>query len=195
MNEATLSRIFDPFYSTKGTGRGLGLAAVLGIVRGHNGSLRAESHLEVGTSFQLLFPCDEAEQTGPETAVSPPQTHRNTVLIIDDEKQVREAIGDILGLKEVPTLSAANGQDGIALFSTHLDQIGFVILDLSMPGLSGIETFEALRAIDPTVKIILSSGYTETEILQKMAGTRPTGFLQKPYRLEAVLTLVDKYLS
>jgi PAS domain S-box-containing protein len=194
MDEATLSHIFDPFYSTKGTGRGLGLAAVLGIVRGHNGSLRVQSQIGEGTLFQFLFPRDEAEQPGQETAVSPPETYRNTVLIIDDEKQVREAISDILDLKEIPSLLAASGQEGINLFTAHLNQIGFVVLDLSMPGMSGLETFEALRIIEPDVKIILSSGYTEAEILQKMAGAQPTGFLQKPYRLEAVLALVDNYL-
>jgi CheY-like chemotaxis protein len=195
MDEATLNRIFDPFYSTKGTGRGLGLAAVLGIVRGHNGSLRAESQAGEGTSFQFLFPAGDAEQPDEETAESPAQPRRDTVLIIDDEKQVREAISDILDLKEIPSLAAANGQNGVALYEAQQEKIGLVILDLSMPGMSGIETFEALREFDPSAKIILSSGYTEGEVLQKMAGTRPTGFLQKPYRLETVLNTVEKFLA
>lgn len=195
MDEATLKRIFDPFYSTKGTGRGLGLAAVLGIIRGHNGSLRAKSRSGQGTLFQFLFPCDESEQPGEETAEYPAQPRRDTVLIVDDEKQVREAISDILDLKAIPSLAAASGQEGVSLFEAHQNKIGLVILDLSMPGMSGIETFEALRELDPTAKIILSSGFTEGEILQKMAGTRPTGFLQKPYRLETVLNTVEKFLA
>jgi PAS domain S-box-containing protein len=195
MDEATLNRIFDPFYSTKGPGRGLGLAAVLGIIRGHSGSLRAESQLNQGTSFQFLFPCDESEEPGAEMAESPAQPRRNTVLIVDDEKQVREAIGDILDLKEIPWLAAASGQEGVTLYEAHRDKIGLVILDLSMPGMSGVETFEALREINPAAKVILSSGFTEAEILQKMAGTRPIGFLQKPYRLETVLNTVERHLS
>ena len=195
MDEATLGHIFDPFFSTKGPGRGLGLAATLGIVRGHHGSLRAESQLGKGTQFQLLFPCDNAQQPEEETAVSPPHPRRNTVLIIDDEVQVREAISDILDLEAIPTLTAANGQKGIDVFESHMDQIGLIILDLSMPGMSGIEAFGYLRQLDPTIKIILSSGYTEGEVLQQMAGTKPTGFLHKPYRLETVLSTVEKHLS
>lgn len=119
---------------------------------------------------------------------------RNAVLIVDDEKQVREALRDILDLKEIPSLAAASGQEGVSLFEAHQDTIGLIILDLTMPGMSGIETFNTLRELDPAAKIILSSGFTEAEVLQKMAGTRPTGFLQKPYRLETVLTTVEKHL-
>ncbi|MBK7895889.1 MAG: response regulator [Anaerolineaceae bacterium] len=102
---------------------------------------------------------------------------------------------DILDLQAIPTLTAASGQEGIDQFTVHQDKIGLIILDLSMPGMSGIEAFAALRQVNPTAKIILSSGYTETEILEKMAGTRPTGFLQKPYRLDKVLSTVSQFLS
>ncbi|GJM40901.1 MAG: hypothetical protein DHS20C20_11830 [Ardenticatenaceae bacterium] len=196
MDELTLNRIFDPFFSTKGTGRGLGLAAVLGIVRGHLGSVRATSQVGKGTTFQFLLPSQTVSEEDMEaTADSPPQTQQNTVLIIDDEQQVREAIGDILDLEQIPTLAAANGEEGIDQFTAHQAEIGLVILDLSMPGMSGIEVFELLRQIDANAKIILSSGYTEAEILEKMAGTRPTGFLQKPYRLDTVLQVAKQYLS
>ncbi len=194
MDEATLNRVFDPFYSTKGTGHGLGLSAVLGIVRGHNGSLRVESQPSKGTSFQFLFPSDESEQLGDDSDMSTSHPYHNTILIIDDEKQVREAIGDILDLKEIPSLAAASGQEGLALFEAHQDKVGLIILDLTMPGMSGLDTFKALRHLNPTAKIILSSGFTEGEVLQKMDGIRPNGFLQKPYRLETVLHTVEKYL-
>lgn len=195
MDEATLNRIFDPFFSTKGTGRGLGLAAVMGIVRGHRGSVRASSRLGHGTTFQFLFPSEKANSSEMGTAVPQPTPQQNTVLIIDDERQVREAMRDILDLQAIPTLTAASGQEGIDQFTVHQDKIGLIILDLSMPGMSGIEAFAALRQVNPTAKIILSSGYTETEILEKMAGTRPTGFLQKPYRLDKVLSTVSQFLS
>ncbi|MEZ4594029.1 MAG: PAS domain S-box protein [Chloroflexota bacterium] len=195
MDEATLNRIFDPFFSTKGTGRGLGLAAVMGIVRGHHGSVRASSRLGQGSTFQFLFPSEMADSVAVETAVPQRTPQQNTVLIIDDERQVREAMRDILDLQEIPTLTAASGQEGIDQFTVHQAKIGLIILDLSMPGMSGIEAFSGLRSIDPTIKIILSSGYTETEILEKMAGTRPTGFLQKPYRLEKVLNTVTQFLT
>ena len=196
MDETTLNRIFDPFFSTKGTGRGLGLAAVMGIVRGHRGSVRAISQVGKGTSFQILFPAENStEADGKATAVSHPTPQQNTVLIIDDERQVREALSDILDLEEIPTIAAASGQEGIDLFTTHQDEIGLIILDLSMPGMSGIEAFSALRDVNAAVKIVLSSGYTEAEILEKMAGTRPTGFLHKPYRLDTVLRVVQKHLA
>lgn len=195
MDKATINRIFDPFFSTKGTGRGLGLAAVLGIVRGHNGSVRARSQPGQGTTFQFLFPSEESAPVKEDTAVTATVTQQNTVLIIDDEEHVREAINDILHLGNIPVLSAANGQAGIDLFLAQQNKIGVILLDLSMPGMSGVEVFTALREIDPAAKIILSSGFTEAEILQKMAGIRPTDFLKKPYRLETVLNVVKKHLA
>lgn len=120
---------------------------------------------------------------------------KNAVLIIDDERQVRETIQDILELEKIPVLTAANGREGVNLFEAHQDEIGLIILDLSMPGMSGMETFTALRKIDASAKIILSSGFPETEILLKLAGSRPTDFLQKPYRLETVLHTVEKFLN
>ena len=195
MDEATVSRIFDPFFSTKGTGRGLGLAAVLGIVRGHKGSIRASSKLGQGTLFQFLFPTEEWAAAAENTAVPAPPTQKNLVLVIDDEERVLEALSDILELKQIPALLAASGEEGIALYNERYQEIGLIILDLSMPRISGIDVFHTLRSINPEAKIILSSGYTEGEILQKMAGTRPTGFLQKPYRLETVLQTVEKFLN
>ena len=195
MNNVTQNRIFDPFYSTKGAGRGLGLAAVLGIVRGHKGVVKIKSQVGQGTSFRFLFPADETEPPEAETAVSQAQPDRKIVLVIDDDKQVREAICDILELDDVAVIAAADGEEGVALFADLQAQLGLVILDLSMPGMNGIDTFAALQEIDPTVKVILSSGYTEGEVRQKMTGTQPTGYLQKPYRIETVLHTVDKYLN
>ncbi|MCA9920117.1 MAG: PAS domain S-box protein [Anaerolineales bacterium] len=197
MDEATQNRIFDPFFSTKGTGRGLGLAAVMGIVRGHQGSVRVKSKVGQGTTFKFLFPSQKEADVVPETAVPPtPSTaQQNTVLVIDDETPVREAMKDILELEQVPTLLAANGAAGIELFTTHKAQIGLVILDLTMPGMSGMEVFAALRDLEPDAKIILSSGYTEAEVLERLAGAQPTGFLHKPYPLEKVLQIVQKHLS
>lgn len=129
-----------------------------------------------------------------DTAVSGPSNPRKIVLVIDDEVKVREAIGDILDLQEIAILAAATGAEGVELFNTNREQIGLTILDYSMPGMGGMETFEAIRAIDPAAKILISSGFTEGDILQRMAGNRPTGFLQKPYRLETVLQTVAKFL-
>ena len=120
---------------------------------------------------------------------------KNAVLIIDDERQVRETVRDILELEAVPVLTAANGREGIAAFIANRDQIGLIILDLYMPGLSGVDTFTALRELDPAAKIILSSGYSEAESLEKLENSKPTGFLPKPYRLQTILHLVAEHLA
>ncbi|MCA9955218.1 MAG: response regulator [Ardenticatenaceae bacterium] len=124
-----------------------------------------------------------------------PSAAQKSVLIIDDERQVRETIEDILDMESVNTLAAANGEEGVTQFAANQEQIGLIILDLSMPGMSGIDTFTALREIDPTVKIILSSGYSEGDILKKLGRMHPTGFLNKPYRLETVLQIIKQHLA
>lgn len=124
-----------------------------------------------------------------------PSSPPKSVLVIDDERQVRETIEDILELESVTTIAAASGEEGVAYFAALQAQIGLIILDLSMPGMSGVDTFNALRQIDPTAKIILSSGYSEADILKRFGNTHPTDFLHKPYRLETILHLIKQYLA
>lgn len=201
MDDATLTSIFDPFFTTKFTGRGLGLAAVLGIVRGHHGGLHVSSEAGRGTSFQLIFPIREiAAETsvaklGPPAlpAPEPPPTHRR-VLIIDDEEPVREAISDILGMEGLPVLTAADGAAGLALYRQWQAEVGLILLDLSMPGLSGEETFHELRDINPNVRVVLSSGYSQTEAARRFINQPVAGFLQKPYDVEALIAEVWRHL-
>lgn len=195
MTRETLSKIFDPFFSTKFTGRGLGLAAVLGIVRGHQGGLQVLSAPNEGTVFELLFPVSSATVEAPtvkptevETAVS------GLVLVIDDEAAVREAVSDILELEGINVLTAANGDAGIALYQAQAEAINLVLLDLSMPGKSGHDTFEALKQLDPNVRIMLSSGYSEADATRGFTSPPLVGFLQKPYRLDTFLQRLKKHL-
>ena len=195
MTSETLSKIFDPFFTTKFTGRGLGLAAVLGIVRGHHGGLQVKSQPDEGTEFELLFPASSAraevhvaEPAAVKTAVS------GLVLVIDDEAPVREAVSDILEMEGIRVLTAANGDAGIALYQAQSEAIDVVLLDLSMPGKSGHETFEALKAIDPNVRILLSSGYSEADATRGFTSPPLVGFLQKPYRLDTFLQRLKKHL-
>lgn len=195
MSEETLSKIFDPFFTTKFTGRGLGLAAVLGIVRGHKGGLQVRSQPDEGTVFELLFPVSSAtvelhqsEPVKSGTAVT------GLVLVIDDEAPVREAITDILEMEGIDVVTAANGDEGIALYQAQADAIDLVLLDLSMPGKSGHETFDALQTIDPNVRILLSSGYSEADATRGFAAPPLVGFVQKPYRLDSFVQLVKKFL-
>lgn len=196
MNGETLTRLFDPFYTTKFTGRGLGLAAVLGIVRGHRGGILVSSNVGKGTVFHLLFPTAKTAVSTPQqpipvtTPASSPASNKNhLILLIDDEYHVREAVTDILEMEDIKVLSAANGQTGIDLYLKRKDEIDLILLDLSMPGLSGHETFVKLRKIDETVKVILSSGFSKEEVHQQFAGEDVADFLSKPYH---ITTLIDK---
>lgn len=184
MKQATLQQIFDPFFSTKSTGHGLGLAATLGIMRAHHGGIGVESQLGEGSTFTLLLPATTEHvrptQSGVATATyhyqSPP-----TLLVIDDEAAIREAVTDLLITEGMTILTAASGQEGIDLFRRQGDQIDLILLDMKMPQLSGEETLRALCKIDPTVRVILSSGYTETEIHHLQQEASVVAFLPKPY--------------
>ena len=197
MSNETISKIFDPFFTTKFTGRGLGLAAALGIVRGHQGGMYVTSQPGVGTTFELLFPITAADtivypEFGPSKIVT---QAAHTVLVIDDEAPVREAIVDILGMQNIQVLTAENGETAVSLYQQYWRKVDLLILDLSMPGLSGHQTFQQLKQINPDAKIILSSGYSAGEISRQFADEAVTDFLSKPYKLNALLQIVEQHLQ
>jgi PAS domain S-box-containing protein len=194
MSPAVRERIFDPFFTTKFTGRGLGLAAVLGIVRGHKGGLQVESEAGKGTLFRLVFPRSQRSPDPPRPARTPAAVPSGTVLVIDDEQVVREAVADALDLEGIPYRLAENGETGISLLREHGREIGLVILDLSMPGRSGEETFVELRKLDEGVPVVLSSGYAEEEARRRFAPRDLAGFLQKPYRFPTLVAEVRRCL-
>jgi PAS domain S-box-containing protein len=197
MEAETQDRIFDPFFTTKFTGRGLGLAAVLGIIQAHDGGIFVESVQGKGTTFHLFFPISTEGMSGVrETAVSPYTTKQSAqILLIEDETAVCEAISDILELASITVYTAANGLDGILIYKEKQDEIDLIMLDISMPGLSGEETFHALQQLNPKAKIILSSGYNEAEIVERFKGQGLTGFIQKPYRADTLLQELKQYLE
>ncbi|MFQ5433546.1 MAG: PAS domain S-box protein [Anaerolineae bacterium] len=190
MDEVTMAQIFDPFYSTKTEGRGLGLSATLGIIRAHQGGLQLVSKPGQGTRFVLYFPASPFSPAGVEQAVTAvPTQSGGLVLVIDDEESVREAVTDILDMAGVQVLTAENGRVGLDAYTARQSEIDLVLLDMQMPVMNGEETFRALIAFDPTVKVLLSSGYTENEVTSQFAGMPFSGFLQKPYNFD---TLVEK---
>jgi CheY-like chemotaxis protein len=194
MDAETVDRIFEPFFTTKFTGRGLGLAAVLGVVRGHRSALSVESEPGRGTVFRILF-APSARVSGIDTpAVAKPSQRGLTLLLIDDEDVVRDMVGEVLEQEGVSVLRAEDGARGVELFRDQREAIDLVLLDLSMPGLSGEETFRRLREIDPEVPVLLSSGYDHDEARGRFGGGAPAGFIQKPYRPEQLMAEIGRCL-
>lgn len=195
MDQETLRRAFDPFFSTKAQGRGLGLSAILGILRTHNGHIHVASKPGEGSTFWVFFPAQVQKAQVSETGGGYLMVKTDLVLVIDDEEPVREAVTDVLALADVETISAANGPLGIDLYRQRQTEISLVLLDLKMPVMSGEETLRGLKAINPDVKVVLSSGYNETEVTRQFAGLGVTGFLQKPYDIQGLLETVRKALE
>jgi signal transduction histidine kinase/ActR/RegA family two-component response regulator len=198
MDEKIRSRIFDPFFSTKPRGHGLGLSATLGIMRTHHGGIQVQSQPGVGTSFTLLFPAIPAAVRTLVAAPEPvevAQVPSSCVLVVDDEATIRELAADILTAEGISVYLAASGMEGIEHFRQHPGQIALVLLDLKMPGLSGEDTLQALRQIDPQVNVILSSGYSETEVTNHFREGEIIAFLQKPYDVDLLLQHVHRVLA
>ncbi len=198
MSKDTLSRIFDPFFSTKFTGRGLGLSAVQGIVRGHKGAMKIYSEPGKGSTFKVMFPAVDALPD----SMFPQQKEEDmfwkssgTVLLVDDEESIR-ALGRLL-LERLgfDVMLASDGKEALEIFNMHKDKIRCVILDLTMPHMDGEQTFRELRIIDPEIPVIMSSGYNEQDVVHRFLGKGLSGFVQKPYRIGTLSSALKKVLS
>ncbi len=197
MTPETVARIFDPFFTTKFAGRGLGLAAVLGIVRRHLGALFVETSPDSGSVFRLLLPV--AKNVHRPTTTKPPVSrtpwrHTGRVLLVDDEDTVRFVANRMLQSFGLEVDAAANGNEAIALFErfSHYD---LVILDLTMPGMAGDEVLRRLRMIRADVCVLLMSGFTEQEVVQRFGPNEPAAFVQKPFTVEAMRFQIRQMLD
>jgi PAS domain S-box-containing protein len=193
MDAETIGRIFDPFFTTKFTGRGLGLSAMLGIVRGHRAGIRVESTPGVGTLFILLFPSSESTVALSTTEAEPLQPMTGTVLVVDDEGIIRDLARNALEHAGFQVLEARDGLEAVERFEELGETVDLVLLDMTMPRMGGAEAFRIIRDLSPTVRVLLTSGYTQKESLESLADLPPDGFLQKPFRVRELITRV-RYL-
>jgi PAS domain S-box-containing protein len=197
MTPDTLSRIFDPFFSTKFTGRGLGLAAIMGIVRSHHGLIRVRTAPGEGTSFRVLFPAVEGTAVKSKKAKAERSAWHGsgTILVVEDEEGVREVAQRILQEIGFQTIAAEDGRRAVEIMEEVGDSVTAVLLDLSMPRMGGPETFRRLRALRPELPILMMSGYTEQVVAPQFSGGGPgiTGFLQKPFLAEDLIAVLRRF--
>ena len=204
MDAEQKTKIFDPFYSTKFAGRGLGLAALLGIVRGHKGAVSVYSEPGRGTVFKLYFPVlkqEALEKQLPEVDHSQEEKSlgkwktKGMALIADDEEAVRVFTREVLQRHGLMVVTADDGKEAIELYEKHKSEICVALVDLMMPFVNGQEVLEYIRNDNPDVPIIISSGYSESEILDRFRENPPTNFIQKPYRALALTRVLKMVLE
>lgn len=196
MSPDTLSRIFDPFFSTKFSGRGLGLAAVMGIVRSHRGLIRIRTEPGRGTAFRVLFPAvgGVAHKTQKTSSERSEWRGTGTILVVEDEEGVREVAERMLQDIGFQTIGAEDGRHALDVMEDVGDRVTAVLLDLSMPRLGGAETFRRLRKMRPDLPILLMSGYTEQVVAPQFSSSDPgiTAFLQKPFMAEDLIAVLRR---
>ena len=199
MDAETIDKVFDPFFTTKFTGRGLGMSAVLGIVRGHKGALKIFSEVDKGTTFTILFPANELSDNCHAVRRNDKTEEKDwrgggTVLIADDEETVCAVGKQMLDRMGFSVLTAPDGHEALEMFREHANEIVCVLLDLTMPHMDGVEAFRAMRRLHPGVTVILCSGYNEQDATQRFAGKGLAGFIQKPYDMAVLREKLKKVL-
>lgn len=197
MSEETLNKIFDPLFTTKVTGRGLGLAALLNAVERHNGAVAVESEVGQGTVFRIYFPVSEPvdEEAARVGAESDDWHGWGTALIADDEESIREITAVLLERIGFRVLTAADGLEMVDLFTEHAGDITLLLMDLNMPRLNGIESTLRIRHINPKVPVLFMSGYSRDQVMERFGHEPHTEFIKKPFQSQELVDGIRKVME
>jgi CheY-like chemotaxis protein len=198
MEKSIQERIFEPFFTTKdpGSGTGLGLSMVFGIVKAHGGHITCHSEPGAGTTFSVYFPvAEEAREAKDGLMEKSDHTGNETILIVDDEEMIRKFAGEMLEIIGYTVITAENGLKALEIYSQQAETIDLVILDLNMPIMNGVECLEAMAAVNPRVKALIATGYwVDSETKERLA-KHAKGLISKPFKTEDFLRLIRKILD
>ena len=198
MSDDTIKQVFDPFFTTKESGQGLGLATVYGIIRGYHGDVKVSSQLGVGTEFEVLIPVKKFTEKdvalNKPAIITPHESNAQTILVVEDEMVIRTAISEYLRLKGYVVLEAQDGHEALFTLSQHEDEIGVVLLDMTMPILSGEETLQQMQEKGFEIPIIVSSGFNEVDLSPELRELIVV-YLKKPFKVDSLLEVIQSILG
>jgi two-component system cell cycle sensor histidine kinase/response regulator CckA len=199
MDEATQARLSEPYFTTKLTGHGLGLASVRRIVTAHGGAIRVHSRRGAGTSVRVLFPRSEQQatdfQVNDEVSPRVEWEPAGSVLLVDDDRSIRMLAEVMLESRGWSVLSAAGGEEAVELLRLHCGQISAVVLDMLMSGMDGAETLRKLRQIDAAVPAIVLSGSSQQQLKSHFGGDLPYAFLSKPFSIDDLVDVISAAIA